>query len=139
MSFVKALIAAYGVRDANAKGAMPSINSGTITLSDRQLTNAEVSMTDEEEEFLKLHLKILRMSGTDNAKAKFTIYMHVFGLLPPPLKFLLIAIAAAICLLMMPTAIWMLLNVMGSRIAIAKLALISAFAFMLFILLLFID
>jgi hypothetical protein len=131
MSVIKAMLVAYGVEDANAKGVMPSVKSRTANISDKTALRTQVASTYEEERFLKLHVKLLKMGGMERAAKRYKLIFYLYRKLPTLIKFAIFVMWIFFCLIICLPMLFMVGGVLTSKIAMAKLLLLLFFALMI--------
>ena len=132
MTVIKAMLAAYGVKDAKTEGIMPAVKSQDVIISNKAAMRIQGSSTEEEMRFLKLHVKLLKVSGMERAAKRYNGIYNLFRKLPMQVKLALFVMWLFFCLIMFLPMLFMVSNVLTSKIAIAKLLLMLFFTLMIF-------
>ena len=132
ISIVQAILASYGVNGNPAEGAISGMKASAKALvSDEDLLQDMVADSDEERRFLAKHVDILRMAGIDRVKQRGGVFWRLYKALPLALKFLLMSIWLFFVFILIPPGLYMLKNVLGSPVAMAKLLLLLLFVLLI--------
>lgn len=94
---------------------------------DDAIGGGNVSTSNDELRWLIQHVKLLRLNSYDNAKRRYSVLMAIYKKLPRFMKILVITACAFAFFLILPIAVWMLINIARSKVAIIKMVLLYAF------------
>jgi hypothetical protein len=121
------LIAFYGLdKGGGTQSKMALRNAG---LSDRQVTHALIPVTDDEQQFLDLHAKILKMSTTDRMIDRGNMLIALYKKMSLGLVILFWVVLVVSVGVMFPIIVSMILGLFKPPyMAIAKLSVMAMFA-----------
>ena len=124
---------AYGV-DNSKKKAMPNIKTRKIDLSDNDITAAQITVTNEEQRFLRLHAKVLKDGPVEKTRRKVRILIYLWRLLPLWAKIIAMVGFFFSLGLIAPVIAYSLYKVFSSWLAIAKVMMLLIFVLLVWIL-----
>lgn len=132
VSVVQALLASYGVKGNSGRKAISGFKpAAKADVSDEDLLQDMVSDSEEERRFLAKHVDILRMAGIDRIKQRGSAIWRMYRAIPFAVKMLMMSIFLFFLIIMTPAIIFMLLNVVHSKVAMAKLMLLLIFVLLI--------
>jgi hypothetical protein len=130
MSISSAILQSYGVMPPSTT-KVPG-EAKKLAMSDAQVLHAQISLTDDERRFLNLHAKALKMGRTDRMKQKGSFIINAYLALPFLMKMLLLCVAIACFMFMLPTIVWMGVNILQNKLAMAKILILVFFTAVVF-------
>ena len=130
---MQAVMQAYGV-DNSKKKAMPNIKTRKIDLSDNDITAAQITVTNEEQRFLRLHAKVLKDGPVEKTRRKVRILIYLWRLLPGWAKVIMSFGFGFSFSLILPVIVYSLYKVFSSWLAIAKVMMLLIFVLLVWLL-----
>ena len=132
ISVVQAVLGAYGVKGVKVEGAVTSLKSRSLADDDTtDVLKDLVAESEEEKRFLAKHVAILKMAGVDRIKQRGFILFYIVRKMPLVLRVLIGSMFAFGVLIMALPVIYMLVSVLGSKVALAKLLLLLLFVLLI--------
>lgn len=105
---------------------------GERDMSTDDATGGGTNTTSKDEmRWLIDHVKLLKMNSYDNAKKRYSIISEIYKKLPRIMKILFLTAMTFAVLIIVPVAVWMLINIMQSKVAMMKMILLYIFLIVL--------
>lgn len=126
-SIFESVLTAYGLLPPGGRGALAQRARDSVRISDEAATRAQGVYTGEEQRYLALHARILKMSAAERAVVRWRWISRLFGRLPLALRVLTVVFFLAAALLALPVVLYVLVQVFSSKVACAKMLLLALF------------